>query len=348
MFKKIISAIILIVLIILILLAISPIFVPKWILEGDNYITNIVRGFYAEKNNSLDVIFMGNSDLYRGLSPVILWDEYGIASYSYTSPGQRAWTAYYVLLDALRSQKPKVILFNMDEIQSTNQSTESCYRKAFDNMQLSSVKLKALINPVYKISVSDRLSYIFPILRYHSRISNLTSDDFKYAYGYNEYENKGLDLIAKVKPYNGGSSYMEDKGETYEFPDKTKKYIDKIVSTCKKEGIELILIDIPSADSWSYAKSQAVSKYAQENNLKFIDCNLHLDEIGIDWTHDTADSGDHLNIYGAEKVSKYIGKYLNTNCTLPDRRKDSAYSSWFSASNKYHQNVENAIRNENK
>ena len=347
MFKKIISVIILIILIISILFAISPIFVPKWITGGDNYITNIVRGFYAEKDNSLDVIFMGNSDLYRGLSPVTLWDEYGIASYSYTSPGQRAWTAYYVLLDALRSQKPDIIVFNMDEIQSTNQSTESCYRKAFDNMQLSNVKLKALMDRTYKISLSDRLSYIFPILRYHSRINDLTSDDFKYAYGYKEYENKGLDLIVNVKSYDSGSSYMDDKGETYEFPEKTKKYIDKIVSTCKKEGIELLLTEIPSADSWSYAKSQAVSEYAKENNLKFIDCNLLLEDIGIDWTHDTADGGDHLNVYGAEKVAKYIGKYLNDNYNLPDRRKDGNYASWFDASRKYHQNVQNDIEREN-
>ena len=38
MLKKIISIIILIIIILLILFAISPIFVPKWIYEGDNYI----------------------------------------------------------------------------------------------------------------------------------------------------------------------------------------------------------------------------------------------------------------------------------------------------------------------
>ena len=348
MLKKIVSIIILIVLIISILFAISPIFIPKWILAEDNYITNIVRGFYAEKDNSLDVIFMGNSDMYRGLSPIVLWDKYGIASYSYTSSGQRAWTAYYVLLDALRSQNPDIIVFNVDEIQSTSQSTESCYRKAFDNLQLSTVKLKALLDRTYKMSIFDRLSYIFPILRYHSRITSLTSDDFKYAYGYKEYENKGLDLTANIKPYNGGSSYMDDKGETYEFPKKTQKYMDKIVSTCRKKGIKLILVEIPSADSWSYAKSQAVSKYANENNLPFIDCNIYLNDIGIDWTHDTADGGDHLNIYGAEKVTRFLGKYLNENYNLPDRRIDSAYSSWFSASNKYHENLNIAIKENEK
>ena len=340
MLKKIVSIIILIIIIILILFAISPIFVPKWTKGGDNYITNIVRGFYAEEDNSLDVMFMGNSDMYRGMSPVVLWDEYGIASYSYTSPGQRAWTGYYVLLDSLRSQHPDIIVFNIDEVQSTNQSTESCYRKAFDNMQLSSVKIQALFDSTYKFSFAEKASYLFPVLRYHTRISELTSEDFKYAYGYEEYENKGLDLIKEIKPYNGGSSYMEDKGETYEFPEKTKKYMDKIAKKCEEEKIKLILVEIPSADSWSYAKHQAIVKYAEEKELPFVDFNMILDEIDFDWTHDTPDGGDHLNVYGAEKVSKYMGKYLNENYEIPDRRQDSNYSSWFEASKKYHQNVE--------
>lgn len=338
MLKKIVPLIGLIILVILILYIISPIFVPKWTKGGDNYITNIVRGFYAEKDNSLDVLFMGNSDMYRGMSPIVLWDEYGIASYSYTSPGQRAWTAYYVLLDALRSQKPDIIVFNMDEIQSTVQSTESCYRKAFDNMQMSEVKIKALMDPIYKFSYSEKLSYIFPIFRFHSRITELTSDDIEYAYGYKECENKGLDMIAEARPYNGGKSYMDNKGENYKFPEKTKKYIDKIVDICQKEGIKLIFVEIPSADSWSYAKNQAITEYAKEKQIPFVDFNLLLDEIKFDWTQDTPDGGDHINVYGAEKVSKYMGKYLKDNYDLPDRRNDDNYSSWFKASEKYKEN----------
>ena len=139
---------------------------------------------------------------------------------------------------------------------------------------------------------------------------------------------------------------MEDKGETYKFPEKTKKYMDKIIDVCKKENIELILVEIPSADSWSYAKSKELSKYAEEKQLKFLDLNLVLDEIGLDWKTDTADGGDHLNVYGAEKVTKYMGKYLTENYDIEDRRKDEKYKSWFAASEKYHKDKEEKIKQE--
>ena len=78
----------------------------------------------------------------------------------------------------------------------------------------------------------------------------------------------------------------------------------------------------------------------------FIDCNLHLDEMNFDWMHDTPDCGDHLNVFGAEKVSRYLGKYLKDNYNIPDRRKDGDYASWFDASQKYHQNIEDDIKRE--
>ena len=67
----------------IILNVLGKVFIPKWITVKDNRITYIVKGFYEEPKNSLDVIFMGNSDVYRGISPITLWDEYGIASYNF-------------------------------------------------------------------------------------------------------------------------------------------------------------------------------------------------------------------------------------------------------------------------
>ena len=42
--------------------------------------------------------------------------------------------------------------------------------------------------------------------------------------------------------------------------------------------------------------------------------------MGLDMTTDTYDAGMHLNIYGAEKLSVYFGKYLKENYDLTDYR----------------------------
>ena len=341
--KKILAILLFGVLFAVLLFLLSPIFVPKWRDGGDNYSGSIIRGFYDEEDNSLDVLFMGNSDMYRSVLPIELWDNYGIASYAYTSPGQRTWTGYYVLLDALRSQHPDIIVYNVDAISSDNQSTESCYRKAFDTMQWSPVKIKAVFfDNRFNFNLMKRVAFLFPILRFHDRYSDLTWDDFKYAYGSEHFSYKGYDMIATTNGYLGGSSYMEDKGETFEITDYVVEYLDKFVEKCKEEGITLILTEVPTSDSWNLAKHNAVQAYADEHGLVFLDFNMLLDEMDFDWTKSTPDKGDHLNIYGAEKVTEYMGKYLKENYDLPDRREDENYKQWFIDSEIFHKDAENA------
>ena len=40
------------------------------------------------------------------------------------------------------------------------------------------------------------------------------------------------------------------------------------------------------------------------------------DEIGLDYTTDTFDYGQHLNVDGAEKTAVYLGNILKTNTGL--------------------------------
>lgn len=329
-----------------VLLVISPVFVPKWLSNDDNMMSYITKGFYKEKRNSLDVIYIGNSDLYRGISPITIWDDYGITGYAFTTPGQVAWTSYYTLLETLRYQNPKVVIFNVDACISSFHSTEGNYRKAFDNMKLSFNKIQALNDDAYEFSFMEKLSYVFPVIKYHSRLLELSEEDFIYAYDNSRFSYKGLDMIAEIEPYLNGFDYMKDEGKDYMIPEKSKIYLDKIVNECKKRNIDLILIEIPSAESWDYSKSQTYTKYALENNIEFIDFNLLGDEINFDWKTDTSDGGDHLNVFGAEKVSKYIGRYLNANYVFVDKRNIKEYEYWNADSKKYHRDRKKMILDE--
>ena len=52
----------------------------------------------------------------------------------------------------------------------------------------------------------------------------------------------------------------------------------------------------------------------------------YTDEIGIDFQTDTYDAGLHLNLSGAEKLTKYFGKILSDEFNLADRRDDEQLS----------------------
>lgn len=311
-----------------ILLAASKIFIPKWVDHNGNMMTFIMDGFYKEKKDSLEVIFTGNSDVYRGVSPMILYNKYGVTSYNFVSAGQRSWIAYYMLEEALRVQNPKLVLFNVDELYSDNQPSVGNYSKVYDNMKFSKVKIDTVFDETYEKSRTGRVSHFLPILSYHSRYTELTDIDFKYAFYDTNNPTKGMDLIAHRVPYTGNKDYMKETEEIFEMPEVNKKYLDKMVELCKEKGVTLVLFEVPSPDSWNYAKHNALQEYANKNNLDFIDLNLYNNEIGMNWDEDTSDGGDHLNVFGAEKVTEYLSDYLHENYELTDQRENKKYKKW--------------------
>ena len=312
----------------------SKLFIPKWIDHECNMMSYIVKGFYEEEKNTLDVLFTGNSDVYRGVSPMALYNEYGITSYNFVSSGQRMWIAYAMLEEALKYQNPKIVFFNVDELYYTSKTNGGAH-KVYDNMLFGKAKINAILDSNYERPFIEKLSHFLPIFTYHDRYKELTALDFKYAFKNYSNPTKGMDLVAIQKSLIYDENYMKKTDEVRKIPDKNIEYLDKMRELCQSKEIEFILVSIPSPDSWSYKNHNAVEAYAQEYNLKFLDLNLELDEIGINWDLDTSDGGDHLNVYGAEKVALYLGKYLTENYEFKNYKDDINYSNWNDDYQKY-------------
>ena len=86
-------------------------------------------------------------------------------------------------------------------------------------------------------------------------------------------------------------------------------------------------------------------EFANNKGLDFIDLNLNYKDFGFDWNTDSADGGDHLNVYGAEKVSKYIGKIIQEKYNIPNRKQDLNCSAWYENSKKYHEDIKKMEKN---
>ena len=112
-----------------------------------------------------------------------------------------------------------------------------------------------------------------------------------------------------------------------------------MTALCKENGIELVLIKAPSVYPFWYDEYDAqIEDYANRNGLKFINFLDNVEEIGIDYTQDTYDSGLHLNLYGATKLSKYFAKILQEDFDLTDYRNDEAVNSIYQERlNEYHE-----------
>ncbi len=296
----------------------------------------IVKEFYNEPKNSLDVVFLGDSSIYKGISPATIWEEYKITSYDFGSPTQRIWDSYYMLNEVLHYQNPKVIVLNIDQIYKNIPLKEEYSRVLYDSIKLSKNKISAISDPVQNKTINEQISFIFPILRFHDRWKELEDNDFKIEKDRNNEIFKGYWLLKREKPYESEFDYMKQTSGD-EISDKALIYLNKINELCKQNNIELILIEMPTPNVWDKTKHEQILELSETENIVFIDTNVLLDEIKIDWEKDTSDYGDHLNLNGAEKVSKYIGQYLNENYEFENHKKEDVYAEWEETLKKYNE-----------
>ena len=303
--------------------ALTPVLMPKYVTvsrEG-----SLTEEYYAAaKEVGHDVIFIGDCEIYESFVPAILWEEYGISSYLRGNAQQLVWHSYYMLEDTLRYETPKAVVFNVLALMYGEPQKEAYNRMALDGMEWSSVKAEAV-----KASMTeeeDFLTYVFPFFRYHSRWSELSAEDLTYAYREKPLvSDSGYLMQTAVEPENlenqpSPSPLLDEK-----LPETAMAYLERMTTLCRERGIELILIKAPTNyfryhwyDEWD---AQIVG-YAAEHDLAYYNFMRVKDEIGLDMSTDTYDAGIHLNVYGAEKLTRYFGAILRDSHAIPDRRSD--------------------------
>jgi hypothetical protein len=192
-----------------------------------------------------------------------------------------------------------------------------------EGMEWSSSKVNAIQASMKEDE--EFLDYVFPILRYHTRWSELTTDDVKYMFNSPKVSHNGYYMRVDVKPVTTipPKRILAD----YSFGENAWKYLEKMTELCKQNNIELILIKAPSLyPHWHDEWEVQVQEYADKQNLRYINFLELVEETGLDYSTDTYDAGLHMNLSGAEKLAKYLGKILAEEYQVPDRRNDEAWN----------------------
>ena len=290
---------------------------------------------YYQETTDHDVIFIGDCEVYENFSPITLWEEYGITSYIRGSAQQLIWQSYYLLEETLQYETPEVVVFNVLSMQYNEPQRESYNRMTLDGMRWSMSKVRDVLASMTE--EENFLDYVFPLLRYHSRWSELTADDWTYLFHKDKVSHNGYYMRVDEKP--AGTFPKPKKLGNYQFGDTAYAYLDKITGLCRENGIQLILIKAPSLyPAWYEEWDQQMEEYARDNQVPYINFLDLQEEAGLDFATDTYDGGLHLNLSGAEKLSRYFGKILQQEYGLEDHRQEADLAAvWQEKTEFYHQ-----------
>jgi hypothetical protein len=225
-----------------------------------------------------------------------VWPAYaqGFTSYNLATSGQWIVDSFAVIKEALKTQNPKVLILG------------------------SNTMYEPVPSKIYEFA-----EYL-PLFIYHEFFFNTTLEKGTID------KDKGANLSKVINAYTGSSDYMNKQTDLQTINETALQYLQRIKQLCNEKGILMIIVSAPSSKNWTEGKHRAIQQWCDQNDVSFVDYNEpeKQQEISFDWSTDTRDKGDHVNITGSIKVCRDLGTYLSSLKILPDHRGDSSYQEW--------------------
>ena len=358
--RKLMRAICFCLLFVILFIFLSGAFIPRTGTTEDGMESRISKAYRGEPRDSIDTVFIGNSDIYRAISPVDLFHQTGITSAIAGRPNKQLSEVPGDIRDILRYQNPKTIVLETDCMFS---GTNPGFKKGISPLEAEAAKVDVAGQAPSKATNADvagqapskatdadvagqapskatdapqqnifdkckallqegdsaflaALNYKFPLVKYHDNWKHLKLTTFLQPRGKYHFSNKGMAYANTVKAYPFGNEYMQLSGGKHAMLSEEKlDQFQKIYDLCDRNGIRLVLLTVPSANTWNKGKSDTVKQLAKKYDLTYYDYNRQL-PTGFDWATDSKDGGNHLNYAGASAVTKDLAKKLTDDLTM--------------------------------
>ena len=274
----------------------------------------VLKTFLSEPVDSYDVIALGSSHMYCTLNPINLFRDFGIRSYVLSTRRQPLAVSYGYLKKALERQHPKVVILEtlmLVNNQNYFRIEDGVAHDSLDPVPCSIHKLKMIEAFEHEGAPED---YIFPILKYHTRWKELNKQDFLISSWRERDFCRGFKLCCKTSPVDAVSvdyqtvAFCPIRGEYL-------NWVDKMHALALSHNAQLLLLASPYdvlhfKDGQTQLKmAKSLHAYAKARGIPFLDMNQRLEELGLDSKKDFFDFS-HLNVYGADKATRCIGRYL--------------------------------------
>lgn len=295
--------------------------VLSWKDTAGSYLSS-VQQLYHTPENTIDVVFSGSSHCYCSIYPEYLWRDYGYAAFDMAVSGQDKSANYFALLELLKNQSPQVIIVEAYAFLYDGYSQEG---NAFRNL----LSMKNSLNNIQLVrEVVEEEKQMDYLLRWpvvHTRYAELTKYDFV------QYAPSTYGRGASWEWVQGTGAWPEAAkrcSETAPLSEENRRWLDRILTLGAENGIDIVFYVAPmQVFDGTQSIYNGAAEYVMAAGAEWIDCNKLQDEIGISPDTDFSNAY-HCNAYGAEKVTSYMGRYLQERYELNDHRGDTAYTVW--------------------
>lgn len=278
--------------------------------------------FYQQKKNSIDVMFVGSSHARFAFNTAEFDKALEQKTFNLSSSDQTPVVGYYALQEALKYQKPKVVVYEAYWRKfGTEDNTTPAY---FVYDYIKDVRTKAgllaslygdkAFDPFLEEALSKTYKYrdnFLPIMKSLAK-GQVSVNPYCFSQtvskpiAYEDFQYAGDGYFSSVKVVSSDTLYNKNsfKTATFSWNDKQLDYFQKTLQLCKDNHIKVLVVTAPLPrqsidDTKEYVSySEKITKICKENGLEYLDYNL-LNQSGTLFSDRDFMDTNHLNSRGA-------------------------------------------------
>lgn len=271
-----------------------------------------INDFYNLKENSLDVLILGSSHAMCTYDPTRISATFQLSTYNLGTALQQPDTSYYLLREVLKTQKPKVLIYDLYFKVLQNERSVDQTTTVLKEMHPSINALQMYMN---NLNIDDKTSYynnwLNPFGRIQSVLQNRTQSKSTERSSY--YRGNGFFITDNTVKKEALLPDAHPFSVEYQpFHPRQVEYLKKLVALARENDIKVLFFSAPMPPTIRgrinyYNKLyDDCSAIATELNIPYCDFNLEKSLLLADT--DFADQG-HLNLTGNKKFMDYFLVY---------------------------------------
>ena len=281
---------------------------------------NAISEFYEEPKNSLDIVYIGSSNVYAYFNSTLAYNKYGFKTGIFAVDMMPFMTYKFAIEESSKMQDPKLYVIDLATLAGD-------FRRTIDSLKFSKTRFD-LIKTMYKykenlkFEINDINNFYLSYLMYHNKWKEIKENAFS--------QNKNLFKGYLLSPAQTKSEKVDEYVWNKEKQDQlnyNKEILKDLLEYLNKNKINaLFTIPVRRYPLQHIQYLNSAVDIIEQSGYKVINFNK-IDDLNIDFDKDLYNSA-HLNVYGATKYTLYFSKYLKDNYNLKDHRKNEKDSSW--------------------
>lgn len=302
-----------------------------------DYNVTKLAGFYAEPEDTLDVVFLGASEVYTGFSSACAYDMYGFTSYPYCQDASSGALYESQLKEVLKHQNPQWIVVEINGVlyEDPEMLTDGGgLRRYLNNIPFSLNKVQTILELVPR---EDWYFYFFPLAKNHSNWKEAVNQG-QWVRDYHAIKRSGSLLkgnVQTVTDYKAPASQnVAQDTSAAPLEPQAEQYLRAFLEYCRDNGIDNVLfVRFPHiiANDELYERFQRgnrAEEIVREYGYPFVNMERSSEAVGLDYSSDFYNE-DHLDLSGQKKLTAYLGKLLTEEYGLKGRPlTDSQREKW--------------------